>query len=308
MNRPRFVRIGITLLVTLVSLRSFAQSTPQQPTLFSRRLISMQPAVPVGTRVTNDIAYGSDPRQRLDVYAPSNAEHAPVIVMVHGGAWAFGDKAARNVVENKVARWVARGFIFISVDYRMLPDNPPSTQVADVARALAFAQQHAKAWGGDPSQFILMGHSAGAHLVSLLTADPAIGQAYGVEPWLGTVSLDSAALDVVQIMQQRHLPLYDRAFGNQPADWIAVSPTQQMHGRVVPFLAVCSTRRENSCPPAQAFVSKAHSFGSQAKVLPEDLTHEQINEQLGASSDYTRSVETFMRSLSPIVSKALPSS
>jgi len=57
-----------------------------------------------------------------------------------------------------------------------------------------------------------MGHSAGAHLVALLTAHPAFTQAEGALPWLGTVSLDSAAFDVVAVMSGRHLALYDRAF------------------------------------------------------------------------------------------------
>jgi arylformamidase len=301
----RLAIAGGALLFALGSAGGVAQTTPQQPTLFARRLISLQPSVPAGTRVIDNVSYGADPRQRFDVYAPAHATHAPVIFMVHGGAWAFGGKAARGVVENKLARWVPRGFIFISVDYRMLPDASPLTQANDVARALAYAQQHAAEWGGDPSLFILMGHSAGAHLVSLVTTANAIARQNQVSPWLGTVSLDSAALDVVQTMQGRHLPLYDRAFGNDASDWAAVSPVQQMRGRIVPFLAVCSTRRQDSCPQAQGFVSKAASFGSQAKMLPEDMTHEQINEQLGTASDYTNNVEAFMRRLNPKVAALL---
>ncbi|HTV86732.1 MAG TPA: alpha/beta hydrolase [Dyella sp.] len=297
------VVIAGALLIGLISNCAMAQA---QPGLFRARLLSMQqPSVPAGTRVISNVSYGDDPRQRLDVYAPADASHAPVIFMVHGGAWAFGKKTSPGVVENKVARWVPKGFIVISIDYRMLPDAAPLAQADDVARALAFAQRHARQWGGDPALFIVMGHSAGAHLVSLITTDTAIAQARGVQPWLGTVSLDSAALDVVNIMQQRHLPLYDRAFGSDEAGWIAASPMQQMHGRIVPFLAVCSTRRENSCPQAQRFVAKAQSLGSSGRMLPEDLTHEQINEQLGTSSDYTDNVEAFMRSLNPVVAHAL---
>jgi arylformamidase len=303
MKRKRLIATAGTVLIGLMANCAPAQT---QPGLFRARLLSMQqPSVPAGTRVISDVAYGDDPRQRFDVYAPAQAHDAPVIVMVHGGAWAFGTKSARNVVENKVARWVPKGFIVISIDYPMLPDTAPLAQADDVARALAFAQRHAREWGGDPAQFVLMGHSAGAHLVALITTDTAIARQRGVQPWLGTVSLDSAALDVVDIMRQRHLPLYDRAFGNDQAGWIAASPMQQMQGRIVPFLAVCSSKREDSCPQAQRFVAKAASFGSSAKMLPEDLTHEQINEQLGTASDYTDNVEAFMRALSPVVARAL---
>ena len=261
--------------------------------------------LPASVQVIRDVHYGDDPQQRFDVYAPQHADHAPVILLVHGGAWAFGDKAMRNVIENKIGRWVPRGFIVISIDYRMLPQTPPLAQAGDVAQALAYAQQHARQWGGDPGSFILMGHSAGAHLVAVLSTEPSIGQRYGTASWLGTISLDSAALNVVAIMQARHLPLYDRAFGSQSGDWIAASPLQQLHQRIVPFLAVCSSQRRNSCTQAHNFVEKAVSFGTSASVIEQDLSHEQINERLGLDSDYTRQVEAFMRDLSPSVARAL---
>ncbi|HUA79430.1 MAG TPA: alpha/beta hydrolase, partial [Dyella sp.] len=172
--------------------------------MLQRRQQSMN--LPTDTQVVRDVSYGNSPQQRFDVYAPPHADHAPVIFMVHGGAWAFGEKTARGVVQNKVARWVSRGFIFVSVDYRMLPQASPLTQAEDVAQALAYAQQHIAQWGGDPDAFVVMGHSAGAHLVALISTDTSIGKRHGVAPWLGTVSLDSAALNVVATMQARHLP------------------------------------------------------------------------------------------------------
>ena len=260
---------------------------------------SSDPALPAGVRVLRDVAYGSDPRQRFDVYAPPHAQHAPVLLLVHGGGWSRGDKAMRNVVQNKVARWVPRGFVVISTNYRMLPDAAPLQQAQDVAQALALAQRRAAEWGGDRHGFILIGHSAGAHLVALLAAAPSIARDRGAEPWLGTVALDSAALDVVQIMQSRHLRLYDRAFGDDRTGWLAASPLQQLQAPAAPFLAVCSSRRADSCPQAQAFVDKAVALDTRAQVLPEDLSHEQINEQLGTDGDYTARVEAFLRGLGP---------
>lgn len=262
-------------------------------------------ALPAGVRVLRDVAYGSDPRQRFDVYAPPHAQHVPVIFLVHGGGWSRGDKAMRNVVQNKVARWVPRGFVVISTNYRMLPDAAPLQQAQDVAQALALAQRRAAEWGGDRRGFILIGHSAGAHLVALLAAAPSIARDCGAEPWLGTVALDSAALDVVQIMQSRHLRLYDRAFGDDRAGWLAASPLQQLQAPAAPFLAVCSSRRADACPQAQAFVDKAVALGTRAQVLPEDLSHEQINEQLGTDGDYTARVEAFLRDLGPGVAGIL---
>jgi arylformamidase len=250
-----------------------------------------------GMRVLRDVAYGPDARQRYDVYAQQEARGEPVIFMVHGGAWAFGDKGAATVVDNKVARWVPRGFAFVSVNYRMLPDAAPLEQARDVARALAAAQAQAASWGGDGARFILMGHSAGAHLVSLIAAAPRIALELGARPWLGTVELDSAALDVERIMSKRHLRLYDRAFGRDPADWAAASPLARLSARAAPFLAVCSTRRTDSCPAASAFVAKARSLGTRASVLEENLSHREINAQLGEDGEYTRAVEAFLDAL-----------
>ena len=245
-----------------------------------------------------DIAYGETPAQKMDVYLPAHAEHAPVIFMVHGGGWRRGDKAASQVVDNKVARWVAQGYVFISVNYRMLPEADPLMQADDVARALAAAQSRAATWGADPDKFILMGHSAGAHLVALLAAGPARARALGARPWLGTVVLDSAAVDVAQIMQRRHMRLYDEAFGKDEAFWKSASPIQQLSAEAKPMLLVCSTTRpDKPCDAARAFAEQATALGVRAEVSPQALSHGEINRNLGLPGAYTDTVERFMRSL-----------
>jgi arylformamidase len=310
--------VASILAVLAVALTSQAASAgPLRDAIMQRRAAQGQnggldeeadrgPAtLPPGIRIVRDVAYGNDPRQHFDVYAPMQAHDAPVILLVHGGGWQRGDKAMRNVIENKVARWVPRGIIVISIDYRMLPDTPPLQQASDVGRALAFAQRQAASWGGSRDRFILMGHSAGAHLVSLISAEPSFARYQGASPWLGTVALDSAAFDVSVIMQGRHFPLYDNAFGNDQATWTAASPLQQLNARGVPFLAVCSSQRRESCPQAQRFVAKATSLGMRAQLLEQDKTHEEINKDLGMASDYTNQVEAFLRSLDPAVASAL---
>src|SRR3546814_1535129 len=83
-----------------------------------------------------------------------------------------------------------------------LREADPVTQAADVGHALAAVQARAAGWGGDPARILLIGHSAGAHLVAFLAADAGFAKRQGAKPWLGTVSLDSAALDVVELMQR----------------------------------------------------------------------------------------------------------
>ncbi|WP_241464144.1 alpha/beta hydrolase [Rhodoferax saidenbachensis] len=275
------------------------------------RRAKAQDAAEQSPRVLRDVPYGTHPKQRMDIYLPANPSEtsaAPVIFMVHGGGWRVGDKNAASVVQNKIARWSPRGFVFISINNRLLPDADPLEQARDVARALATAQQQASTWGADPGKFILMGHSAGAHLVALLAASPTLARESGAAPWLGTVALDSAALDVAPIMQAKHFNLYDPAFGIDPAYWRAVSPLQVLDGSARPVLTVCSSRREDSCAQARGFVAKATSLGVRAQVLSQDLSHGDINQLLGKPGAYTEAVEAFMASLSAPVASRLDSS
>lgn len=266
-------------------------------------------SLPAGIRVIRNLAYGADAKQRLDVYLPTHPlTNAPVIFMVHGGAWRTGDKAMSNVVDNKIARWVPDGIVFISINYRLLPQADPLLQAQDVATALAYAQKNAAQWGADAHQFVLMGHSAGAHLVSLLAADPTLATRQGAQPWLGTVSLDSAAYDIPRIMAAKHYRFYDKAFGSDPAYWQTVSPLQQLKSQQTAFLAICSTQRpDKPCDQARDFVSQAKNQQIAASLQPEPLTHKEINQQLGLNNAYTQQVETFLTGLSqPLCQRIVP--
>jgi arylformamidase len=259
---------------------------------------------PAGTKVLRDVAYGPAKLQSMDVYLPPEPKAAPVILMVHGGAWRIGDKRHPPVFENKVARWVPRGFIFISVNYPMAPESDPVEQADDIARAIAAAQKAAAGWGGDPTRFILMGHSAGAHLVTLLNADPSRATKLGAKPWLGTISLDSGALDVPAIMNHWHPKLYDQAFGDDPALWEASSPIHHLTKDSPPWLGVCSSPRRTSCGTNRIYAAKARDLGTRAETLGQELNHGEIDSELGKPNAYTDAVETFMTSLDPAV-KAL---
>ena len=254
-------------------------------------------ALPPGARLERDLAYGSDPAQRLDLYIPDKATRAPIILMVHGGAWMIGDKANTNVVAAKVAYWLPKGYIVASTNYRMGRPPDPLAQADDVARALAFLQERAPTWGADPARLVLVGHSSGAHLAALLAADPAIATRQGARPWLGTISLDSAALNVTAIMEGRHARFYDRVFGADPGGWSRASPFHRLAGRPKPMLLVCSKRREDSCSAARAFADKVVAAGSRAEVVPVDLGHGEINAELGRAGSYTEAVQGFLRSL-----------
>ncbi|MCZ8255718.1 MAG: alpha/beta hydrolase [Polaromonas sp.] len=285
------------LALLLAAVLHAGPAPAQQDSGLARR--AAKATVPAGVQQIPDIAYGDDPRQRMDVYLPAAATrtaNAPVIVMVHGGAWMLGHKAMANVVNNKAAYWVReKGYVFVSVNYRLWPQADPLVQAHDVATALARAQSLAPSWGGDPAKVILMGHSAGAHLVALLGASPALAREAGAKPWLGTVALDSAALDLERIMNARHMRFYDRVFGADPAYWRSVSPGSVLAPDATPMLLVCSTQRpDDPCAQARDFAAKMTARNTRAIVLPQDLPHEQVNAALGLPGPYTQGVQRFM--------------
>jgi arylformamidase len=237
-----------------------------------------------------NLVYGQDPAQTMDVYAPAHAARAPIIVMVHGGAWRIGDKANRAITMNKVPHYLGRGFIFVSINYRLSRGVTSLEQAKDVAAAIGYVQRHAAEWGGDGSRMVLMGHSAGAHLAGLLSANPP----QDIMPWKGTVLLDSAALDVPLLMGQSHARFYDWAFGKGEAAWQEASPYHQLRATALPMLLVCAAGRETSCPQAERFHEKAQGYNVQTNVYPVSMSHREINENLGKAVDLTNAVDRFI--------------
>lgn len=255
------------------------------------------PAPDAPVRVLRDLAYGPHAKQRFDVYLPPKPT-GPVIFMVHGGAWALGDKASPDVVRNKVRHWSQRGLVVVSTNYRLLPEAKPLAQAQDVAKALAAAQKLAPDWGADPKRFVLMGHSSGAHLVMLLNTSQSIAAEAGAQPWRAAVSIDSAALDVERLMMQPHLPLYDRAFGKDPAYWRAASPFHALVPHTVPpVLFLCSNLRSDSCAQALAFEKTAAKFRHRIVIWEQSLSHREINSTLGEPGEYTKAVDVWLRSV-----------
>jgi arylformamidase len=179
------------------------------------------------------VSYGSDKAQQLDLYrARGTAGPAPLILFVHGGGWTNGSKG--NATGRHMApHYTALGYHFATIDYRLVPDATVEQQAQDVAAALKHLLGRAGSLGIDPGKVVLMGHSAGAHLVALVGTDPQYLRRAGLsyQDVDGVIPLDGAAYDVAQQMKQSRLPLlkrrYDAAFGKDPARQCALSPISQ---------------------------------------------------------------------------------
>ncbi|PNY82458.1 alpha/beta hydrolase [Deinococcus koreensis] len=112
-----------------------------------------------GLTVTQNVPYGPDGRNRMDVYAPQNAQGAPVVLFIHGGSWEGGDKDGHKFVGESLAR---AGYVTAVMSYRLAPKNRYPTYVQDAAQALKVLRERAKSFGGNPENLFVSGHSAGA--------------------------------------------------------------------------------------------------------------------------------------------------
>lgn len=120
--------------------------------------------------VAHDAAFGPDPRQKLDVYAPEDGRPGrPVIVFFYGGSWNSGTKAGYSFVGRALA---ARGFVVAVPDYRLVPQVRFPAFLEDNAAAVRWVRGHVAALGGDPDRLVLAGHSAGAYDAAMLALDP----------------------------------------------------------------------------------------------------------------------------------------
>lgn len=117
--------------------------------------------------VTRHVPYGPNRRQSLDVMRTSTTpQSAPVLFYVHGGAWTYGDK--REQARPMMFEFVRRGWVVVSINYRLAPTHPWPAQIDDTKLALAWVKRTIAAHGGDPDNIVVAGGSAGGHLASLL--------------------------------------------------------------------------------------------------------------------------------------------
>ena len=265
---------------------------------------------PAGATVAHpDLSYdldspAADPNlNALDLYLPDDAQPSdsrPVVVYVHGGGWRAGDKA--NQIARKVNLFTGAGYVFASVNYRLSPDDVTALapdrikfpdHPHDVGEAIGWLARNVGAYGGDPTRLLLIGHSAGAHLVDLVSTDPSYVEAYGVEPWrlIGTVSLDTDATDVTSRIAEggpQTKALFYNAFGS-PAEnaasgsWAAASPLAFADPGDPRLLAVTQAAVAGRVADNQAFVAALGEAPDSVLAVPYD--HGGINDAVGDPAD-----------------------
>jgi acetyl esterase/lipase len=154
---------------------------------------AVRPAIRPAIREAFDVRYHTgSPRQVLDVFSPREEEgkKRPVVLFVHGGTWMVGDKDFFGVNRNFGRMFARNGYVAVLANYRLSPFVRHPEHAKDVARAYAWVVNNAAKYGGDPSKIVLIGHSAGGHLATLVATDPA----YLNDPKLKLTAAQKAAL------------------------------------------------------------------------------------------------------------------
>jgi acetyl esterase/lipase len=144
------------------------------------------PAKPFPVQEYRDIPYAADAEadarwHKLDLYLPQGVKDYPVVVFVHGGLWMLGDKAFFGWGPSIAECFAQQGIGAVMISYRLAPAAKYTDQVRDVARAVAWTQQHIRTYGGAADKLFLCGHSAGGHLASLLATDDRYLKAEGLD-------------------------------------------------------------------------------------------------------------------------------
>jgi acetyl esterase/lipase len=263
-----------------------------------------------GSDVVHDVAYGTAPLQQLNVYPSKREQPMPVMIYVHGGGWRKGDKAR---VGNKPEFFNSKGWVFVSINYRLVPQVAFPENVSDVACSIDWVYRNIRRYGGDPDRIFIMGHSAGAHLVSLVATDPTYLEKWGrdLKDIKGVISLDTQAYDLVEMLDDWSSDIYSGAFGKDPQVHRAASPQHHvMAGRSIPPFLVCYSKgvssqqtSEKRAMRAMTFAEKMKQAGLRAELVDaSDRNHGEINQWFGLDSDtkVTVSAWRFLESLTSV--------
>jgi arylformamidase len=143
-----------------------------------------QPADACEVATIRGISYYDGPqadlvRHRLDVFLPKGKKDFPVVVLVHGGAWMLGDNRCCGLYSSVGEYLASQGIGAVLPNYRLSPSVKHPEHIKDLACAFAWTKNHIGDFGGRPDQLFLVGHSAGGHLVALLTTDEQYLKAQG---------------------------------------------------------------------------------------------------------------------------------
>jgi arylformamidase len=215
------------------AVSAFAGDAPANPPAYS-------------VQILRDIAYYDGPdadpvKHKLDLFLPKGAKDCPVVFFVHGGAWVHGDKSFLGVYSALGMCFARHGIATVVTNYRLSPSVKHPEHIKDVARAFAWTYRNIEKYGGRTDQIFVCGHSAGGHLVSLLSTDESYLKAEGL-----TLKAIKGAIPISGVYT---LPenLFAGVFGEDPERRKNAFPLNHVRDGEPPFLILYAERDFPTC-------------------------------------------------------------
>ncbi len=214
-----------------------------------------------GYDVRAGLAYGPDPRHKLDVYVPQGLNGpAPVLLFFYGGAWSSGDRSQYLAFGQSFA---SKGIVTVVADYRLYPQVKYPAFAQDAALALAWVHAHAREHGGDPARIFVSGHSAGAYNAVMLASAPKFVESVGgTLDWIAGVIGIAGPYDFLPLTDPDYIEMFHGA-NNRDA-----MPVHHVDGKRPPMLLITGTDDRTVRPgnsDRMALRLKAH--GSAVQVI-----------------------------------------
>jgi arylformamidase len=265
-----------------------------------------------------DLAYGADPKQRLDLSVPTVRGFSTVL-FVHGGSLTDGDKADENY-RNACVPFPAAGIACANVNYRLAPAHIWPAQADDVAAAVTWVQKNIASRGGDPHKLFLVGHSSGAMLVALVGTDERYLARHGLKgrDLRGIMPMGSIMWDdeLEQALIKHGRNRVEEAFRRHPGNKIFSSldtyleswPIRHVRAGLPPFLFLIAASEQEQPPVLKTnmkFVEDARTLGNSAeyKVLTNRTHYSSIRNLSTPGDPVFEIVRDFIRKFSATAGK-----
>jgi arylformamidase len=291
--RRVLLMVGLVGLVGLLGAAKCGSTTPPPPDCTTTGSVAH-----TNLRYAHDAGVTAN-LQSLDLYVPQRAKGCaatPLVAYVHGGAFVAGDKS--NKIADKTRLFTGAGWAFASLNYRLV-DAPGSGATngeypaaeQDIGAALAYLADHADDYALDPHHIMLLGHSAGAFLVSLVSTDGSFVEDAGIDQSdiVCTAPLDTTYDIPAQIASGNEEAMYRNAFGDDPAVWQKASPPDNVAaGNDIPAFHIVTRGTPRRVAQSQAFATTLTNAGFDADAqVVRGLTHDEVNAAVGQAGETT---------------------
>ncbi|BBX32624.1 esterase [Mycolicibacterium mageritense] len=202
----------------------------------------------------SSVRYGDHPSQLLDVWRPKElpVEPAPVLLFVPGGAWVHGSRMLQGYA--LMSHLAERGWVCLSIDYRVAPHHRWPRHITDVKAAIAWARANVDKFGGDRNFVAIAGCSAGGHLAALAGLTPNHPDLQGDLPDGSDTSVDAvvgiygrydwedrSTEERVRFVDFLERVVVGRRIDRHPEIYRLASPIAQIHRDAPPFLVIHGT-------------------------------------------------------------------